>query len=289
MSEFTRVSKKNPCLVCGKEDHCTRGDAGSICMRIASDRPCKKGNGFFHFFDGNHPKNQTANRPRKEVPHLTVSAIASMLAKWAKETTPDGLQALATSLGVSTRSLESLGVCWSSSERAWAFPMSDGTGQLCGIRLRSTAGGKRCVTGSRNGLFWPVQKWINPKLPLFLPEGGTSCSAGLSIGLQCIGRPNNQLGANLVREACARLGVKQIVVIADNDERKCKCDGAGCVICKNTGSLRPGIDGAIKFCREVGLEYKILTLSKKDLRDYVIAGGTKQVVESQLKDLRWNR
>lgn len=48
---FTRVSKNNPCPICGKPDWCAYNSIVAVCMRIQSDKPSQNG-GWVHKLNG---------------------------------------------------------------------------------------------------------------------------------------------------------------------------------------------------------------------------------------------
>ena len=57
-SKWLRVSKRNPCPVCGKHDWCLISQDGkaAICARIESDKPAgNKGAGWIHTLDNSNP------------------------------------------------------------------------------------------------------------------------------------------------------------------------------------------------------------------------------------------
>ncbi|MEI6246620.1 MAG: hypothetical protein WCQ64_16465, partial [Acidobacteriota bacterium] len=57
-------------------------------------------------------------------------------------------------LGLPIGALDVMGACVLG--EMLAFPMYDGTGEVCGIRTRKPDGSKRAVTGCRAGVFLPT-------------------------------------------------------------------------------------------------------------------------------------
>ncbi len=187
---------------------------------------------------------------------------------------------LAHELGVSCESLDALQVEWSELSSAWAFPMFDGAGQMIGIRLRNAQGQKWAVTGSRQGIFLPsnlVTNGNHPKIA-FLPEGPTDTAALLTLGFCAIGRPTCNSGNDLIAQTLKRLGIYRVVVVSDNDSIKV------------TGQ-RPGIEGAMKLKKELKLSSVIWMPPApiKDVREYLNKGGTKQMIESDIRCKVWTK
>ena len=67
--------------------------------------------------------------------------------------------------------------------------------------------------------------------------------------------------------------MRAAVIVADNDDKP--------------NGLRPGFDGAVKLAKEIGIKCVIWTPPTKDLRDFLIAGGTAQMINDQLKNFVW--
>ena len=67
---------------------------------------------------------------------------------------PGIVRTLAEQLGVSTESLEQLGIGWKIDSHAWSFPERDAEGKIIGISLRGWDGKKFCVKGSKRGLIF---------------------------------------------------------------------------------------------------------------------------------------
>lgn len=174
------------------------------------------------------------------------------------------VNSLAASLGVSSESLFSIGCAWMEDYRAYGFPMKDGDGRTIGIRLRTEAGKKFAVRGSRQGLF----ESSNPAAQTaFVCEGPTDTAAALSIGLWAVGRPSCSCGNEQLKALLAARGVRRAVILADNDA--------------------PGIVGAQRVATEVRLPCALLVLPAKDTRAFVQAGGTRGLVEMLLRQTMW--
>ena len=205
--------------------------------------------------------------PPPPAPRPPVINCLAILNGWMMETSPIAIFKCATALGVSPESLEHLGACWASEFGAWAYPMHNGEGDVVGIRLRNDQGKKWAVTGSRAGIFIPTN--IPPQDIVWIPEGPTDVLAALSIGLYAVGRPSCNTGGPEIAALCRRLGVRRVVMISDNDT--------------------PGIEGARKVAKEIGLRHVIYLPPCKDLREYVKLGGTRQFIENSINNLVWTK
>ena len=237
---FPHFTKDKPCPACGKWDwSCRAGDRAFICMRVQSNMASRDG-GWFHFYNDNIPKPELKQwRP----PTRKLIDCSALINSWWDKS-DENASLLSKELGVSEKSLLDLGCVWSVEYKSWAFPMYDDIG-IIGIQLRGES--KKCVTGSRLGLFVPKSE---PQKTAYLPEGASDTAALLDIGLYAIGRPTCNAGGELLKTVLKRLGINRVVIVADNDEIKHRPDGKG---------FRPGQDGAKKLKKELGLMSAIYT------------------------------
>ena len=284
MSLWPVASKKNPCPICGKEDWCGLGDYKVKCMREPSDHPSDDG-GFYHPYPG---AGAVSSRPyiplpiKRKSPQIDASAIIERLERL---TTPAQLKSLGGSLGVAGDALFNLRACRDNERQAWAFPMYDGDGKICGIRLRYDGGEKKSVYGSQQGAFASFR--FPPDKIAYLPEGPTDCAALMTLGLFAIGRPSANCGKNgaqQIRAILKRFEVSRIVIIADNDTRKRKKFGT-----EIEEDWSPGIDGAKALAKELKMNHVIWLPPAKDMREFVKLGGTRVMVENSIKNLIWKR
>ena len=257
---------KNPCPICGKTDWCSFGDKAMLCQRIASEHAHPKG-GWFHFYETAKPI--SVPPPRKFVPPSTIN-FGNLSDRFRNEAK---LIDLAIQLGVSIGSLESLHAGWSNQYRAWTFPMRDASGKIIGMQLRGEQ--KRSITGSRLGLFIPQ---IDPQPVVYLPEGASDTAAFLSMGLYAIGRPSCNAGNEMVAEFLKLNSIFKAVVVADRDEIK-------------AGGNRPGSQGALKLKMQLKVSsvFWIPPNKIKDVREFYRLGGTKEIIESQVKNKVWSK
>jgi len=273
---WLRVSSKSPCQVCKHPDWCGISENGrlAICMRVPSDSPTQNG-GYIHrltFEVRNHPP----PRPRKAAPPPNSLDFAAMLDAWCRKSPQDSITALGASLGVSPQALAEIGAVRGGQTGVWAFPMHDGDGKIVGIRLRSDAGQKWAVKGSKEGLFYPES--VPPDHVAVVCEGPTDTAAALTLGLWAVGRPSCMGAVEHVKRLCRRLLIAHLVVVADNDDPKPRPGG---------GWWQPGFDGARKLVEAVGLPFKMLAPPAKDIRAWVRAGATRAAFEYLADSQAW--
>jgi hypothetical protein len=222
IEKMERVTRSNPCPICGHGDWCLVATDGSaaICPRIKEGAVKKCGDaGYLHILEDGHNGHDRHKHGAKWRHTLTVALgqgcqaqdFEELSARCQSQLAGERLQALACTLSVSTGSLQRLRVGWDG--RAFTFPMSDDRGKVIGIRRRFPNGGKASVKGSKTGLFIPID--LTGSGPLLLCEGPTDAAAALDLGLDAIGRPNCNSVVKMT--AVAAKGRTEIVVVADND------------------------------------------------------------------------
>jgi hypothetical protein len=272
---WPRFTKENPCPGCGHWDWtCRHGDYGYICMRNTAGKPQRDGGFFFR-------SDEKVVKPLKAPPRRPVAINAGkIMAAWKQRTFVDRLTDFSAKLGVTYDSLIGLDASWAPEHDAWAFPMRNGNGDTVGIRLRNEQGEKWAVRGSRAGIFSP-----NTAVPIqrvvYLPEGPTDTAALLSLGLYAIGRPSCNTGGEQLKEWLGTLGIHRAVIVADNDEMKRL----------GPSEARPGIEGAKKLKKELGISSVIWIPPSpfKDVREFLRNGGTKSIIEADLKNRVWSK
>lgn len=281
---WRHASIQHPCPICNKTDWCTFGDKAMLCQRVESATLYKNG-GYFHFY-GEGSKDFIPE-PRKEqaVPIPPIRA-ASLMESFRTNITNFRYKCLAEDLGVKYSSLINIGAAWCERKNAWAFPMHDGDGKVCGIRLRNDDGFKWAYPGSKSGIFIPQYPngvgCINTKR-VYIPEGPTDTAALLSIGLTAVGRPNCATGTKQLRAWLTSMYVREVVIVADNDEMKRLGPREG----------RPGIEGAQRLQRELGMKSVIFIPFSpcKDARELVrrMPGLARQMIESDVNNKVWRK
>ena len=292
-SGWIRVSKAAPCLVCGKPDFCTITADGAVCKctRIESERPIQNRDGqpsWLHVACklGTYDLAK-ANRPAAMVPRLKLSEVKTKIKEFRQNMTKARLTQCAHNLGLPERSIEAFGVGYCYRPDSLAFPMFGGDGKPCGIRLRRMDGEKKCVPGSRNGLF--IAADFEPQaapdaiceetspLLLLLPEGATDAIAAHALGFAAIGRPSNAGGAQQLAELLGGWTVKfDVVVVADHDEAKYRPN--------DPRPFWPGIEGALRICEQIKgvcsrLRFMLPPDGAKDLRAWAKTGSSCRLLE----------
>ncbi len=253
--EFSRVSKRGPCSICGKPDWCLRAADGSdraVCARIPSS--IRWGDsGWLH-----------GGVKHSEGPRVATIEDAPDLEWWKSIAKTCRLRLLeqgqlrgsiAMKLGVTVESMDALGVGLDRDLSTTTWPMCDHLGHVIGIRLR-TSMGKRAIKGSRNGLFLPEGSEREVALAC---EGESDTAAALTLGFFAIGRPGCRGGTqHLLRWLAVRPG-RLLIVVAD-------ADVAG----------RQGAQDLADLLAPLAMDVRVIEppLGAKDLRAALIAGAT---------------
>ena len=270
-AKMRRVSKKDPCPVCGKSDWClvAPDKSAAICPRTPDGSAKKCGDaGWLHVLRHNvhnvpNVHRGVANRRRlvQNAPlhQEDVHDFSLLTERYRRQLSPQKLKTLAISLGVSEESLMKLTVGWDGA--AYTFPMCGSQKHIIGIRRRFPTGFKCSVSDSRTGLFIP--SGFSADAPLVIVEGESDLAAALDLDLNAIGRPN----CNSKVEMTVKLakGRERVVVIADNDV--------------------PGLKGAEKLAEVLALycgSVKIVHPPDgiKDLRQWLGTGLTREQLNS---------
>ncbi len=277
-SIWKHFTKESPCPACSRFDWtCRAGDRAFVCMRVDSQFPSKDG-GWFHFYN-DEPLN--SGRPKIEVEVKRIKKEVDFENYLSGKTfNIDGIDLLAASLGVSIQSLQDLH-CFRNGKPEWAIPMRDGSNKIIGIQLRSDDGTKKCVTGSRGGLFIPQ---CETQKIAYICEGASSAAALLTMGFFAIGRFNCNSGGDMLKVCLSRLKINRVVVVADNDSLKSA----------NDKTFRPGQDGARKLKKELGLSSCIFTCPNpvKDVRGLLLRLGVESArnyIKSSIENKVWTK
>ena len=219
-AKMRRVSKRRPCLICGRPDWClvAADESAAICARISdgSVKPCGEA-GWLHILRDDP---NWRDRPRVRTVSLDASTgrrrdIGQLAADYAAAIQLCELEKHASDLGVSPESLARLRVGRAQEYQGFSYPMHNLREHVCGIRLRKWTGKKFSVRGGREGLFWPIGLGFSGQL--LIDEGPTDVAAMLDFGFNAIGRPNASGGAKFLTKLMTAKNVSDVVIVADVD------------------------------------------------------------------------
>jgi len=280
-NKWRRVTRNDPCPICGHPDWCLVSTDGNACIcPRKSDGAVRyiEDTGWLHQFDGNRSHIFSGKRrfikstvkvnqeksAEKNFQRLVNQYISTVL--------KTDIMEIALSLGLTIESLIRLQIGWSTEHQSWSFPMYDVDGVIIGIRLRHPNGAKWAVRGSRTGIFIP--QGLSETDPLLICEGPTDTAAMTDLGFNAIGRPSANGGADLILQFVQKHLYRQIVIVSDNDEHKVGQEGA-----------RRLAEELVILCRD--LRIILPPAGIKDARDWKRAGitqdGVQQVIETTTK------
>lgn len=271
MEHWKRVTKNNPCPICGKPDWClvSTDKTLTICPRVVSDKQIGDA-GYLHGKAGSDDRQKFLVSFIKTDEPIDMSSIAyECVLRFIKEN-------ISPPFAMTKESRSAMLVGWDGN--GWTFPMSDSGLRVIGIRIRRVDGGKHCVPGSTNALFIPrLTKRMRDEPYLLMPEGESDTIAALDIGCYAIGRPNCCSRIDMTRKVAAA-SHKDIVIVADND----KPDKDG---------KRAGLDGAIKIATSLVTSCKSVRIISppkniKDLRDWITLGLDKDELYYIIKNTK---
>jgi hypothetical protein len=259
-SNWSRVSQSDPCPVCRKEKWCTVSPDGFVvrCKRVPSDEKADGGDGeaWIHRIGGDGPVAPTRLAwPEDE---RTDNRWARMAAEFTLGLLPDRADALAQELRVGNGALVALGLGWDGERGRYTIPMYDAKGAICGLHWRSGKE-KQSMSGSQLGVFRRLRPGEGM---LLICEGASDTAAAISLGFDAIGVPGAGQGTDI---ATVYARGRDVVIVADKDEA--------------------GERGAAKLAKAVSAtaqSVRTVVPPVKDLREWLICGATRQVVEDAI-------
>lgn len=286
--QWVRVSRKEPCKVCGRPDWCTRTADGTLalCMRTESDRPSRNvmGGWLHRMAEQSRPVQPAPRRPVREEAAEAPINWPAMWSRWDVACAPGATDRLGARLGVSSEALRRLGAVWAKEHHAWAFPMCNENGEMVGMRLRAESGAKWAVTGSHQGLFWPSCVPGDQVDQLLICEGTTDAAALLDLDYDVIGRPSCSACVEMIVDVI-RQNRKDVVIVADDDSPKLRPNGS---------AWFPGREGAERLAQAligVARTVKIVyPLEGKDVREWITGHGAGRAeVDMVIRNARYVR
>lgn len=222
VEKMHRVSKQEPCPICGKPDWCLTApdNSAAICARIEEGSLKKCGDaGYLHILRNRHNRHDRHRcyvNKRRLVTNIPTGNTRSkdfiqLLEDYKQLLTDDRLNSFATILGVSAVSLNRINIGWDG--KSYTFPMSNDFGKIIGIQRRFTNGQKVSVRGSKIGLFIPTD--LPTEGILLICEGPTDAATALDLGFAAVGRPNCNSRITMVSRFVKG---REVVIIGDNDD-----------------------------------------------------------------------
>lgn len=277
VSQWVRVSPKEPCPICGKGDWCglSQDRTTACCMRIQDGSHGHARNGGWIHKIRDRPPIPTRRLPPPDDSKLRPPPTIDAPAIWerCRESAIDATGDYAVALGLPPLALWEMGA-GIDPQGNLAFPMRDGDLNVVGIRLRNSKAKKWAVKGSKAGVFTPTRyrpdDWGNAGRAVVV-EGPTDAAAVLALGLIPIGRPSCLGCEQTLIDAARTMGAAALTVVADNDG--------------------PGVMGARRLCVSLsaaGVRHRLVTAGGyKDMREWVKAGTTREIVEIQWAQALW--
>lgn len=269
--EGVEASRSNPCWVCGAlhtvQGWCLLDNARriAICPRVESPRRVGEA-GWWHGSEtapGAFVPSKAFEEQFPEIDWERRWKIASGAC------TRMDTERLAASLKIPATMIESaveVGVePGKSGANAYAFAMRDGSGRVCGLKLRLEDGRKLCAKGSRLGLIFS-RRFDQSKRDLVVTEGESDLMIASAMGHNAIARPGCR---SCVTQIVWMARGKDLLVIADNDE-------AG------LSGARALVDAAKQRARSA----RVVVTAKKDLREWYCNGGTEKELAWLLQSVR---
>lgn len=271
MNEWVRVTRANPCPICGKPDWCLvhrTGDA-AICPRIEDGHDRDLGEaGYLHKLRGDRRVCLPASLPHRKIerPRETGLNWKDTHRRYRDHASLEWVAHVAEALGVEPACLLRMEI--GNNGSAATFPMCNSRGEIVGIRIRAMDGRKWAEKGSLNGVFIP--QGLGEDGLFFICEGPTDCAALLGFGFDVIGRAScNTCFAPSIQLAQGR----DAVIVSDTDgPGKLYADKLGKEMAMNRG------------IKSVRIWYPP---AKKDVRDWIcFAEPTREIINAVVRQAR---
>jgi len=270
MSDWIRVKRPEICPICEKSDGCSISADGTAvcCSRVPSDKlvGAPFAGGYIHKLEDPIPKRRLHRKPKKHVPEKNFFELCRL---YQRKILSGHFAKLSQQLGISVASLKRLQTGWDGSN--YTFPMASGTNRIRGISLRTIAGKKFMVTGSKLGLYWPVGVSQDSKEILFICEGASDCGALLDLGFEPIARVSCNSCVDYI-VLFLKGHNRKVIIMTDKDTPKTRPDGS---------TWRPGQEGAyalVEAIKPLVQWVKVVRPREKDMRKWLNRGATKKAV-----------
>jgi hypothetical protein len=277
-SKWIRVTRKEPCPICGRQDWCGRTADGKVvhCMRVESRKAVASG-GWIHRLEDPLPP-----KPIRKAPTKKRDWTDECREMYEHKLAAKKRGQVARQLVVSVRALVLLrvGIGWDANGREFSsWPSRDDTGRCIGFVRRYDSGAKKTNRGGSSGVFY-TPTWQRHPGPVYIVEGGSDVAACESFGLAAIGRASNVYGGGWIRRMLQGLK-RPVIVVGERDENpekrgtvsQCPVDCPGCAFCW------PGKYGMEKVAKQLGARPWMIPEPWKDIREALTAVGLDVVNE----------
>lgn len=250
---------KIACKVCGKNDWCLQDEKGeyAICARVSKGAIRKIGNaGWLHKIENGKPlKVKAINRKKYPINW-------NLLNKFYKRKIYDYLVPCEFYPLYSENwyIYKSFDMGWDG--KVLTFPMRNEKREIIGIHKRYSEGKKGCEKGSQLGLFIPNTLDLLTAGRIYVCEGLSDTAAVYDLGYKVIGKPSARAGNDLVCKFVKREVIKEVIIIADNDE--------------------VGKSGAVELAYQISpfcWNVEIIIADTKDIRQDIQTYGKEKVIE----------
>ena len=220
--EYNRVTKEHHCPICDGEQWCliSVNNDFVVCPRVSEGSIKRYSFGYLHkLSDDTVAKLPKRPPPKPKKPFNYFNEI-----KNATSRVDEDLKPLADVLGLSIESLKLMDVTYhNKNEPAWGFPMRGADGEICGIKYRNLQGAKWCASGSKLGVYVPLN-FKAGLCPIYVAEGESDTAALVMLGYNAIGRPSATTGmAALMRYLRPS---PEVYIFADTDENNIGLDSS---------------------------------------------------------------
>jgi len=220
MNGWERVTRNNPCPVCGKTDNCCVTDDGGAawCGRVSSET-VNNGGQFLHILKEKESRELPAPGPARAPRYFTVDAKLC----WAESDLADinrlAVQLLKNPDILYLRPRAFKGLLIGYVEKHWTIPERDENGDVIGICRRYEDGSKFMLEGGKRGLIYS-RDWYEYPGPVYCPEGFTDVAALKNIGFCAVGRPSCSGGIEMLGNLLRRSpSGKRVIILGENDHK----------------------------------------------------------------------
>jgi hypothetical protein len=249
--------------------HLCRGEPADALAWISLSNAQFDAAGFRHFRRTSDQRRSNGTQSTAKPP--PVSALHVAASRFAAALTPALQAELAKTLRLPVEALHALPLIgWSADEGCWTLLEHNPAGVIAGITRRFRDGKQMTAAGGKRGLTMPIG-WQDKPGPVFIVEGASDTIAMTHAGLNCIGRPSNSGGADMLAAVLLGRSVPRDILVVGENDLKANGDWPG-----RTGAERVAKALADKTGRAVRLAMP--PSEAKDVREWLTSparDGTK--------------